>query len=537
MTFARRLMIMIAAGVLALCAVGAVGVWQLRALDASLRYAHENLLGSVENIADAKYRFMFMRTHLLALLMTQDMSRKEGAKDVLGEDAAAIATRLDAYAKVASDSKDRQLLTADRAAIADYLRVQDTMVQLSMDGEDDKAHMMLTGDGWESTERALVALDAHATYNQQLAERERARAATAAERGMVLMGGVIALAALGLLLWGVLLYRRMIGPLRTLREVVANMAASLDFTLRAPARGRDEVAQTVVAFNELVERIQHSLRAVADQSAGLARAASHLTGAAARVSEVSAAQSDASSSMAAAVQQMSVNIAHVGEQAGSANRLAEASGQEAGTGARVIGQTVGDIQDIAVSVQEAAERIRSFEESSLRIATVLGVIKEVADQTNLLALNAAIEAARAGEQGRGFAVVADEVRTLAERTALSTREISQTVEAMQNSADAAVASIERAVSQTQSGVTRAGNASGAIGRIDSGTRQVVAAVDEITHAIIEQGRASDAIASQIDKIASGADHALEAARQTSDTAHELDTLAGTLREVVSAYRL
>jgi len=161
----------------------------------------------------------------------------------------------------------------------------------------------------------------------------------------------------------------------------------------------------------------------------------------------------------------------------------------------------------------------------------------VADQTNLLALNAAIEAARAGEQGRGFAVVADEVRKLAERTSASTSEIAGTVDAMRSNAGSAVASMHGVVSKVAHGVERAQAANDSIKQIGDGSRNAVAMVEEIASAIREQGSATNNIATQVERIAQMSEESSAAAGNSAQTAQELDGLAADMQRIVSSYRL
>src|SRR5690606_16373579 len=299
----------------------------------------------------------------------------------------------------------------------------------------------------------------------------------------------------------------------------------------------DEVGATVEAVNRLTERLQSSLRQIAEQSGRVSEAAKHLTETARTVTDSASSQSAAAADMAATVEEMTVSINHVADQAGEANRLSGESGTLAVDGEKTIVETVDDINEIANTVRAASGYVADLDRDSQRVNEGIGVIKEIADQTNLLALNAAIEAARAGEQGRGFAVVADEVRKLAERTSQSTQVIAETIAAMQINAQNTVEGMKAVDERVSAGVDRANAANTAITQIRASSGLAVDRVGEISNAIREQGIASTSIAQQVERIAQMSEENHAAAENTSETAVELDKLARDMKDIVSQYKI
>ncbi|WP_390898771.1 methyl-accepting chemotaxis protein [Pseudomonas brenneri] len=240
--------------------------------------------------------------------------------------------------------------------------------------------------------------------------------------------------------------------------------------------------------------------------------------------------SAATSQMTASIEEITRHAQHALEMANQAQTLAKNGGQ-------VIHQVVSDMDDIARSAQQSAQVIRTLDKESEGIYSIIQVIKGIADQTNLLALNAAIEAARAGEQGRGFAVVADEVRSLAARTSASTQEIASMVARIQQSTREAVTSMEAGVAQVDKGMAVTADVERAIREILEATLNTTQLVNDITRTIGEQSLASNEIAHQVEMIAGMSEGNTRVIGQTAGTTDELSALAGQLAQSVGRFRL
>ncbi|NMG65072.1 HAMP domain-containing protein [Azoarcus indigens] len=536
MTIAKRMALLILLLVGALVAVGGVALVQMQRLQETLRQESDNVLPSIQLINAASRDFFELRTRVLAHIASNNADQMEDLDRRIELSRKLIAEKLAQYDKFVWDETDRGLLEDDKARVDEYYKFLEEVLPLSRLDRRDEA-LAVIAKARATVDGAVNAFEAHADYNKWMAETFAAEAQTSARHSVWVLAGVILGAAIVGIAFGFLTYRTVVGSLNRMKEVVASVSSSLDFTRRVAVSGNDEVADTTRAFNGLLDTVQQSLGQMVRHAGDVSAAAGRLATSANQVSTSSGEQSEASSSMAAAVEEMTVSINHVADRAGEANQLATHSGAVAQTGAQVIGKTLSDIKRIERAVSEAADIVASLDAESAKVNAVVAVIKEVADQTNLLALNAAIEAARAGEQGRGFAVVADEVRKLAERTAASTQEISATMASMQNGARNAVKGMNTAVEQVVGSVGHAEEAERSVREIENGAERTVAMVNEISEAIREQSAASSSIAQQVERIAQMTEENSAAAGSTADTAHELNSLAEAMRSEVARYRV
>lgn len=353
-------------------------------------------------------------------------------------------------------------------------------------------------------------------------------------RIMILSGALVALAGLMFSAW---LYGSTSQPLARLRAVVQAVGRSSDFTHRVPIARADEVGETAHSFNELLTTLQQSFSKILADARKVSEGAHSLSVASVQVASSSGQQSAAAAAMAATVEQVTASIAHISDSSQEALRISHESGELSRHGGEIILSAVDEMTQLAESVRHAAEGIADLGQKAAEISAVVQLIKEVADQTNLLALNAAIEAARAGEQGRGFAVVADEVRKLAERTTQATNDIKRQIEAMQGSSNVAISTMKKALTQANGGVALAEQAGGSINQIREGVDKVVAVVNNISHALAEQTAASQDIALKVENVASMTEKNNAAANDSAQEAKRMEDLARAMRETVGQFKI
>ena len=298
-----------------------------------------------------------------------------------------------------------------------------------------------------------------------------------------------------------------------------------------------DTTSLLYGMKEMQETLRTMIRSILNNAATLSTASSQLLTTFENVSEHAQQHGESASSMAAAVEEMTVSIDQVAENAQEAHSISMQASELSTEGTHIIESAASEMQKISDAVQSSATVIEDLGRHSEQISSIVNTIKEIADQTNLLALNAAIEAARAGEQGRGFAVVADEVRKLAERTSLSTTEIASMVGKIQNGTRSAVSSMQSGVVQAGKGVELATQAGNSINEIRSGSMRVTEVVNSISEAIREQVTASSEIAKSVEKVAQMSEENAVAMKDTTQSTHHLKQLSSSLNDSVSRFKL
>jgi methyl-accepting chemotaxis protein len=318
---------------------------------------------------------------------------------------------------------------------------------------------------------------------------------------------------------------------------IESIRESNDLTKRADTSSGDELAVVASGFNSFIESLQKVVGDVVGTSNQVAAAATQIAASAEEMASGLKKQEEQSVQVSAALQETSSSVVEVARKSADTAEASKRSGEEASEGGKVVAETVEQMHAISEQVEGSAKAIEALGKKSDEIGQIIGVINDIADQTNLLALNAAIEAARAGEHGRGFAVVADEVRKLAERTTKATEEVAKSIQEVQHETNAAVSNIKAGTERVTKGVDLANNAGQVLEKIVTGSKNVESMIQSIAAAAEEQSAATEQISRSLEQINAVTRESNQAAGQSAQAAATLSEQAENLKRLVERFKI
>ena len=348
----------------------------------------------------------------------------------------------------------------------------------------------------------------------------------------------IALAALAIgIPVAIFLSRNISGATRSVL-VQAEAIAAGDLTCEdLTVRSQDELGDLTTAINKMKGNLKRMILDISENSLQVASASEELSSSATLQAQGADHQKDQTTQVATAMQEMSSTVQQVSENCTNAAEASRRAAETAREGGVVVEKVLAQMRSIAESVAKTAKEMGELAHSTNQIGRIAGVIDDIADQTNLLALNAAIEAARAGEQGRGFAVVADEVRKLAERTTTATKEIAQMITTIQAGTNGAIKAMESGTQQVQEGVTSTARAGESLQQIIHMSEEVGSMIASIATAAAEQSGATADVNQSMDQIAQLGKESAVAAQQSAKACQDLSELALALQNMVGSFKL
>ncbi|MFZ1684600.1 MAG: methyl-accepting chemotaxis protein [Candidatus Zixiibacteriota bacterium] len=329
-------------------------------------------------------------------------------------------------------------------------------------------------------------------------------------------------------------FRTLIDYMKGLTSAVERIAAN-DLTVNiVPKSDRDVLGKS---FTTMLANLSGMIRQLGENSRELVSAATQIASSSEQMSKGAKNQSDQVNQVSTAVEEMSATIFESSRNAGDASQAARNAAETATNGGQIVNQSIQAMQKIAQTVRQSSGSISKLANSANQIGEIIGVIDDIADQTNLLALNAAIEAARAGEQGRGFAVVADEVRKLAERTGKATAEITNMIKGIQKETTEAVHSMEAGIEVVDQGRELADQAGTSLTEIVAMAQRVTDMIQQMATASEQQSSASEEIAKNVERISGVTKETASGAEQSAAAAEQLSRQADGLQKMVALFKL
>ncbi|PYY70494.1 methyl-accepting chemotaxis protein [Pseudomonas jessenii] len=525
-------------GLLALMvfALGAFALLQMSNMRAQSDQVDDNWLPSVMAVGDMSQDMLRLRALTMRLLINRESQAQAQNVNKINELKSVLEEAQQRYDKLIVLPQERLLFDRFKAAEGKYLQFQTQVMAQATQGRVEEAAAILNGEMNPLADEITVTL-------RELVELNRHNANLATDAGRLVfnqsriwvgvMIGVTALITIGLAL---LLTRSIVLPLSQSLKV-AEVVAGGDLTAAISICGKDEPARLLHALKSMQQSLRETIRRISDSSNQLASASEELSCVTEDATRGLHQQSLEIEQAATAVNQMTAAVEEVASNAAATSQASRESDRIARHGREQVHQTVLSIESLAEDVTTNVTQVEDLAQKVYGITTVLDVIRAIAEQTNLLALNAAIEAARAGEAGRGFAVVADEVRALAHRTQQSTREIEQMITGIQQGTDLAVSSMQQSNTRARSTLEVAKAAGVALEDIAS----AFTVINERNIVIASASEEQAAVAREVDRnlmnIRDLAQQSSAGASQTSAASQELSRLAVDLNTLVARFSI
>ena len=519
--------------------VGLIGYNGIQGADESIDGLYHSNFLPVTALSDLSIRAQSHAGDMYRHVIAPDKSAMDRLVADMREDEKAVASQLDTFRASDMSSEERAAFGNLEKDWRLYLDVVNKAIPLSESGQDKEAADLLNGEGARTFNEMKAEIGKLIELNKTQAKDSYEAsdvAVTSATRWSVI---VLVLAAVSLAGIGFSIRRNLLNQLgcepdelvAATRRIAQGDLATL---VRSDQGGADSV---MASIREMQEQLRSMFSEISRGARQLSVAATDLRSLAVESANRAGAQNDAASTIAAAVEELTVSVSHINDNTHQAQKQAVEARKLAEDGNTIIRQSLDEVGRIEASVSETSNVIASLEQESANISAIVKVIREIADQTNLLALNAAIEAARAGEQGRGFAVVADEVRKLAERTGHSTQEISQLIDRIQQGTHRAAESMAGGMKRVQSGVSLSSRAGEAIAGISGSVAKASDQVSDISSALSEQTAASTDIARNVEVIAGMSQENSVSAGKVTEASTQMSALSETLLKEIARFRV
>ncbi|NLI31045.1 MAG: methyl-accepting chemotaxis protein [Nitrospiraceae bacterium] len=524
-------------GIVILLAVG-IGLSSyvaISALSNDVQDLGKRRLPQIIILGDLTENILVATTHLQKAFLVDNRADLDKAIESMLKTRKGITDAFDKLKVLVQTEKGKALYQAMVDARKPNADMRNQIVKALQEGNKKEAVLLL--EKYEPLQAAyLKSVENMVEYYRQVSMQaaEDAEASAIRNRWIIIAASIINIVlSLFVVLW---IIRSITRPLHEAVET-ANRIAAGDLTVQLQEGGTSETGQLLSAMKTMVDKLKGVIVDIREASAQVAAGSERLSASSEEISRTMHDQTNRSSQIATAAEEMSQTVIDIAKNASSIAQSSADTSAIAHKGSTIVSQSVAETKTVAETVNKSAVVMQTLGEKSTQIGEIVAVINDIADQTNLLALNAAIEAARAGEQGRGFAVVADEVRKLAERTAKATAEISQMIGAIQGEVDNAVNAMNQTNKQVDVGLRYSVEAGEQLESIVSSVSSLQNMIQQIASATEEMSSTSEAISGDIQAVAGGAREISTGAEDIAHASSELAHLSAKLKSIVDRFKV
>ncbi|ACH37821.1 methyl-accepting chemotaxis sensory transducer, class 40H [Citrifermentans bemidjiense Bem] len=536
MRLSVRLGIAFAVILVLMTVVGGYAINRMQVFDEKIGLMIEDKWPKTVMLNEAKSQANVIARAMRNMILNEDPVEVQKEKKRIEEARAAIGKLFEELKKIVSSENGKKLFATVVENRAQYVESQKMVIGLIESGNKAQASKELMTSVRKTQTAYFTAIDKMLEHQQKELEHVGKESDDLIRQSrLVVIGLLIAAVVLSALL-AVIIVRSITVPVQEL--IAANdRLADKDLTVSITLTGSDELGRLAESSRKMVESLRGILGQVSDSSTQIAAASSQLQSTAVQIATGAEEVASQTGSVATASEEMAATSGDIAQNCVLAAETSRQSSDSANEGGAVVQETIAGMARIAERVKDSARTVESLGERSEQIGDIIETIQDIADQTNLLALNAAIEAARAGEQGRGFAVVADEVRALAERTTKATKEIGAMIKAIQDETKAAVSAMEEGVAEVEKGTEFSQRSGEALQTILKQIGEVSTQINQIATAAEEQTATTGEITTNVQQVTEVVQQTASGAAETAAAASQLASNAKVLEGLVRQFRL